>query len=91
MAIGKLARGGIAGILLRWASGLRFPYLFLLTALLFIFNLIVPDFVPVVDELIMGLVALTLASRRKKPGEVRIGKSPREMTPQPMRRIRQAH
>ncbi|MBP6699792.1 MAG: hypothetical protein KA135_01010 [Halioglobus sp.] len=78
MAIGKLARGGIAGILLRWASGLRFPYLFLLTALLFIFNLIVPDFVPVVDELIMGLVALTLASLRKKPGEVSIAKSPRE-------------
>ncbi len=75
MAIGKLARGGIAGILLRWASGLRFPYLFLLTALLFIFNLIVPDFVPVVDELIMGLVALTLASLRKKPQEASSAKS----------------
>lgn len=67
MAIGKLARGGLAGIFLRWASGLRFPYLFLLTALLFIFNLFVPDVVPVVDELIMGLVAMTLASLRKKP------------------------
>lgn len=75
MAIGKLARGGIAGILLRWASGLRFPYLFLLTALLFIINLIVPDFVPVVDELIMGLVALTLASLRKKPQEATSAKS----------------
>jgi len=75
MAMGKLARGGIAGILLRWASGLRFPYLFLLTALLFIFNLIVPDFVPVVDELIMGLVALTLASLRKKPQEASSAKS----------------
>ncbi len=69
MAIGKLARGGLAGIILRWASGLRFPYLFLLTALLFIFNLFVPDIVPMVDELIMGLVAMTLASLRKKPGE----------------------
>ena len=69
MAIGKLARGGLAGILLRWASGLRFPYLFLLTALLFIFNLFVPDVVPVVDELIMGLVAMTLASLRKKPAK----------------------
>jgi len=76
MAIGKLARGGIAGVLLRWASGLRFPYLFLITALLFIFNLFVPDFVPVVDELIMGLVALTLASLRKKPAEASIAKLP---------------
>jgi hypothetical protein len=66
MAIAKLARGGLAGFLLRWASGLRFPYLFLLTALLFVFNLFVPDVVPVVDELIMGLVAMTLASLRKK-------------------------
>ncbi len=76
MAISKLARGGIAGILLRWASGLRFPYLFLITALLFVFNLLVPDFVPVVDELIMGLVALTLASLRKKPAEARSAKLP---------------
>jgi hypothetical protein len=78
MAIGKLARGGLAGFLLRWASGLRFPYLFLLTALLFVFNLFVPDVVPVVDELIMGLVAMTLASIRKKPGEKSIAKSPPE-------------
>ena len=76
MAIGKLGRGGMAGILLRWASGLRFPYLFLLTALLFIFNLFVPDFVPLVDELIMGLGALTLASLRKKPLEASSAKSP---------------
>jgi hypothetical protein len=64
--------------MLRWASGLRFPYLFLLTALLFVFNVFVPDVVPVVDELIMGLAALTLASLRKKPGEVSIAKTPQE-------------
>jgi hypothetical protein len=75
MAIGKLARGGLAGFLLRWASGLRFPYLFLLTALLFVLNLFVPDVVPVVDELIMGLVAMTLASLRKKPVEEGVAKS----------------
>jgi hypothetical protein len=79
MAIAKLARGGLAGFLLRWASGLRFPYLFLLTALLFVFNLFVPDVVPVVDELIMGLVAMTLASlRKKRPVEEGVAKSPPE-------------
>jgi len=76
MAIGKLGRGGMVGIVLRWASSLRFPYLFVLTGLLFIFNLFVPDFVPLVDELIMGLVALTLASLRKKPQETSRVKSP---------------
>lgn len=78
MAIGKLARGGLAGFVLRWASGLRFPYLFLLTATLFVFNMFVPDVLPVVDELIMGLAAMTLASLRKKPNEERGGKLPPE-------------
>ena len=78
MAIGKLARGGLAGIVLRWASGLRFPYLFLLTTTLFVFNMFVPDVIPVVDELIMGLAAMTLASLRKKPGEEHGDKLPPE-------------
>ena len=67
MAISKLARGGFAGILLRWASRLRFPYLFVLTAILFVLNLFIPDVVPMADELIMGLVAVLLANLKKKP------------------------
>jgi hypothetical protein len=78
MVIGKLARGGVAGIVLRWASGLRFPYLFLLTVLLFIINLFIPDVVPVVDELIMGLAAMTLASLTKKPADADIATSHRK-------------
>ena len=69
MVIGKMARGGLAGMFLRWASRLRFPYLFLLTALLFVLNLFIPDVLPLADELIMGLVAVLLASLRKKPEE----------------------
>ncbi len=65
--MGKLARGGIIAIVLRWASGLRFPWLFLLTAGLFVVNLLIPDALPLVDELLMGLAAATLASLRKKP------------------------
>ena len=67
MGMGKIARGGLAGVILRWASRLRFPYLFLLTAILFLANLFIPDALPMADELIMGLVALVLASLRK-PG-----------------------
>jgi len=63
---GHLARGGLAGIALRWASRLRFPYLFALTALLFVVNLFVPDAIPLADELVMGLVALLLGSLRKR-------------------------
>jgi hypothetical protein len=67
MAIGKLARGGVAGVFLRWATKLRFPYLFLLTTVLFVLNLFIPDVIPLADEIIMGLVAVLLGSLRKKP------------------------
>jgi hypothetical protein len=67
MAIGKMARGGLVGVLLRWAAGLRFPYMFGLTALLFALNLFIPDVIPMADEIIMGLVAVLLANLRKKP------------------------
>jgi len=71
MGISKLARGGVAGVVLRWASRLRFPYLFALTALLFVLNLFVPDPFPFADELLMGLVAVLLGSlRKKRPAEV---------------------
>jgi len=65
--MGNLMRGGIAGILIRWASRLRFPYLFILTLVLFVLNVFIPDALPLADELIMGLVAMLLASLRKKP------------------------
>ena len=67
MVLSKVARGGLIGIVVRWASRLRFPYIFLLTAVLFVLNLFIPDVVPMVDELIMGLLAALLASLRKKP------------------------
>ncbi len=64
--MGKLARGGLAAIVLKWASGLRFPWLFLLTAGLFVLNLVIPDALPFADEILMGLVALLLAGLKKK-------------------------
>ncbi len=67
MAGGKMVSGGLAGIVVRWASGLRFPWLVLLTTALFVFNLFIPDVLPLADEIIMGLVAVMLASFRKKP------------------------
>ncbi|MDH4030233.1 MAG: hypothetical protein OEU49_05255 [Chromatiales bacterium] len=66
MSLRGVTRGGLAGILIRWASRLRFPYLFLLTAALFVLNLFIPDAIPMADELIMGLVAVLLGSLRKR-------------------------
>ena len=38
-------------------------------SVLFVFNLFIPDMIPMVDEVIMGLAAVLLASLRKKPEE----------------------
>ncbi len=77
--MGKLSRGGLTAVILRWASGLRFPWLFALTAALFALNLLIPDTLPLADEILMGLVALLLGSLRKRPG----GKRPDEKRGEP--------
>ena len=55
--------------LLRWFARLSFPRLFLLSAVLFVVDLLVPDFVPLADEILLGLGTLLLANwkRRKAP------------------------
>ena len=54
---------------LRFLGRLSYPRLFLLTAALFVVDLVVPDFVPFADELLLGLGALLFANwkRRKEP------------------------
>ncbi|MCC6757199.1 MAG: hypothetical protein IT474_04440 [Arenimonas sp.] len=47
---------------LAYAAKLRFPTLFKLTAILFAVNLLVPDFIPFIDEILLGLGTALLAS-----------------------------
>jgi len=56
--------------LLRWAEGLRFPRLAMVTAVLFIADVLLPDFIPFVDEILLGLGTLLLANikQRKQDG-----------------------
>jgi len=53
----RVAVGGILG----WARKRRFPTLLLLTGGLFVADLVIPDFIPFVDELLLGLGTLILA------------------------------
>jgi len=60
----------LVSALLRFADGLRFRTLFLLMAGLFAVDLLVPDIVPFVDELLLGLMTLLLAAwKRQRRGE----------------------
>ncbi|MFC3715344.1 DUF6116 family protein [Luteimonas soli] len=55
--------------LMRWFGRLSYPKLFLLTAALFIGDVLVPDVIPFVDELLLGLGTLLLANwKRVRPG-----------------------
>ncbi len=56
-----------------WARKLRFPTLFKLTAGLFLLSLLVPDPLPFLEEILLGLGALLLANwkdRRREPPAV---------------------
>ncbi|RPE81790.1 DUF6116 family protein [Vulcaniibacterium tengchongense] len=52
--------------LLGFLGRLSFPRLFLLTGLLFLVDLVVPDLIPFADELLLGLGTLVLANWKKR-------------------------
>lgn len=52
--------------ILGFLSRLSFPRLFLLAASLWALDMVVPDFIPFIDELLLGIGTLLLASFRKR-------------------------
>ncbi len=56
----------IGGLVTRFASGLRYPTLFGLVAALFVIDLIVPDLIPFIDEILLALGTLLLGSLRRR-------------------------
>ena len=52
-------------ILKRWIGGLRFPGLLLLGGVLLVLNLLIPDPLPWVDEILLAVAAAALANMRK--------------------------
>ncbi len=63
----------------RFLPRLRFPYLFLVLGALFLVDLVVPDPIPLIDELLLAVltfVAATFTTRREQDP------SPRDITPE---------
>lgn len=56
----------LINVFLAFANRLKFKNLFFLTLGLFIFDLLVPDFIPMIDEIILGLITLILANWKKE-------------------------
>jgi hypothetical protein len=53
--------------LVGYLESLRFPWLLLLTLILFLVNVFVPDAFPLVDEILLALIAVILARIKRKP------------------------
>lgn len=53
---------------LQYAARLRYPKLLALSLALFIADLIIPDFIPLADEILLGLISLLLAGLKKRKG-----------------------
>jgi len=52
----------LIAIFLNFANQLKFRNLFLIVSGLFFIDLLIPDFVPLIDEIILGLLAILLAN-----------------------------
>ena len=66
----------VAAAVLRLARRLRFPWLFALTAALFVANLVLPDPLPFVDEILLGLATLLVGSLRRPPPQPAVEAAP---------------
>ncbi|QOD90237.1 hypothetical protein H2514_08290 [Lysobacter sp. CW239] len=53
--------------LLGWARKLRYPTLFKITGALFLISVLVPDPLPFIDEILLGLGTLLLAQWKDRP------------------------
>lgn len=57
---------------------LSFPRLFVLSAALFALDVVIPDFIPFADELLLGLGTLLLANWKKRKAPLPVqGDAPR--------------
>jgi hypothetical protein len=62
--------------LLTFLGRLKYPQLFKLTALLFAVDLFVPDMIPFVDELLLGMTTLILANWKNRRDRTAIDPGP---------------
>lgn len=66
----------------RFASRLRFPQLFTVTAILFLIDLAIPDLVPFADEIMLGLLTALFGSLKKPQAEESAERPPiKDVTP----------
>ncbi len=56
----------VRGFIGTLATRLRFPQLFFVTATIFVIDLLIPDLIPFVDEVLLGLLTVLLGMWQQK-------------------------
>lgn len=59
----------IGSLVQKVATRLRYPQLFAVVLVLFLVDLVLPDAIPFVDEILFGLLTVILGSLRREPDE----------------------
>ena len=65
-------RGMIRNLLGSFGAKLRFPQLFAIAATLFFVDLLIPDLIPFIDEILLGLLTLLLGSMQSRPDGIQV-------------------
>jgi hypothetical protein len=80
----KAPQGLIGALVARYATRLRFPQLFAFTGTLFLLDMLIPDLIPFMDEMMLGLLTILLGTWRKdSPVEDNLPKPPvKDITPE---------
>lgn len=60
----------LPAFVVRRLARLRYPRLLLLTGALFVIDLLVPDLLPLADEILLGLATALLWSRKRRQEEL---------------------
>ena len=56
----------LPGPLMDFVNRLRFKNLFILITVLLIIDILIPDMIPMLDEIILGIIAVILGNLKKK-------------------------
>lgn len=75
-------RGTISKAVGEFAERLRFPQLFTVVLVIFLVDLVVPDMIPFLDEILFGLLTVLLGSLKRDGGGERGGRrTEKDVTP----------
>ncbi|WP_299593734.1 DUF6116 family protein [uncultured Microbulbifer sp.] len=74
----RVLPSALVGWFLGYARKLKHPQLFKWICALFLIDLIIPDLVPFVDEILLGLATLFLASWRKRSNSPEVDETRQE-------------